>query len=82
MPSLQELLEIALRYATAMADAMIVACYQKAHEVGVRLVRPKAGRSPRPSARGRDPRLPLQEEGEPDWRRLMERNGDTRANHL
>lgn len=42
MPSVQTMLEIAMRYATSMADAMILACYTKAQEDGFGLTLPGA----------------------------------------
>lgn len=78
MPSLQELLEIALRYATAMSDAMVLAVYRIACKLGVRLARPSWPRE-RTSARVERGERP--EDGA-DWRRLVETNADTRLNHV
>ena len=73
MPTLQQMLDIAMRHATAMADAMVVACYEKAHELGVRLRAPAA--RPDAPARGQRPAEKA------DWERMVRRNSDTRRNH-
>lgn len=36
----QQMLDIAMRHATTMSDAMIVACFQRAHELGQSLAVP------------------------------------------
>lgn len=38
MLTLQNMLDIAMRHMTAMADALILACFEKAHETGTKLV--------------------------------------------
>ena len=71
----QEMFEIACRYATAMADAMVLACLERAHELGVSLKRP----APRPSvatARGTRPSEDV------DWERMVRANCDTASNHV
>lgn len=72
--SLQELLDIACRHFTSMADAMVAACLQKAVETGeaiiVRCERERRGR------RGERPRE------DTDWRALVEGNTDTRRTHV
>lgn len=69
--SLQQMLDIAMRYRTAMADAMVVACFQAAHELGVTL-RATARPSLVPS-RGERPTEDV------DWRRMVEGNREVRA---
>jgi hypothetical protein len=66
MLTLQELLDIARRYATAMADAMIAACVQRAIETGETLTLRDA---------------PPDEGRESEWDRMMRSNTDTRWNH-
>jgi hypothetical protein len=74
MPTLQEILDIAMRHTTALADAMVVACFQRAHELGLRLVaRPRSGRARLAGARPAE---------DVDWERMVEGNGDTRWNHV
>lgn len=43
--TLQELLEIAMRYQNAMSDALILACFDAAHERGEHLTITKGGDS-------------------------------------
>ena len=74
--TLQEMLRIALRHFTAMADAMVAACVRKAAETGEPLAIPEREAPPR---RGRRP------SAEPDargWVLMVERNSDTRRNHV
>lgn len=73
MPTLQELLEIAMRYATAMSDAMILACYECAYESGIKLQAPKRPHGWR--TKGERPRH------EPDYERMVRGNTDTSAMH-
>lgn len=75
MLSTQRLYDIASAHDTAVAAAMVAACLGRAAADGVRL------RTPHPltcreRARGRRPaeRVP--------WRRMVERNGDTRWQHV
>lgn len=75
--TLQRIANIAARYATAMADAMLDACRRKADETGVRLRIRARPLSPPGRARRRDP----YDLTEAEWRRMVERNSDTRWNH-
>ena len=74
MPTVQQMLEIAMRHATAMADAMIIACFAKANEDGYALILPGvkaaavAGAGERPAE-------------DVDWARMVAQNSDTRHNH-
>ena len=72
--TLQELLDIACRYLTSMADAMVAACLQKAVETGERLV--LIG-SPEPA-----PRREARPEEDLDWERMVRCNTDTRTQHV
>ena len=84
MPTLQELADIAGRYDTAMADAMIVACIQRHYRTGEPLrmrkrVRDRlAGKAPMRQAPARVIYADLESE---EWERIMRENGDTRWNH-
>ena len=73
MPTLQELLDIAMRHATRMSDAMILACYRCAYEQGVRLHAPT--RSVAWSSKGARPFEHT------DYERMVRGNSDTRATH-
>ena len=75
--TLQEMLDIAMRYETAMADAMIIACIQCHHETG----EPCVIRSRDRLARGQPDRRPAEDIPEDELRRLVERNADTRMQH-
>lgn len=68
----QEMLDIAIRYATVMSDAMILACYAKAHELGVML---SLVRRDTVATRGKRPTEDV------DWDRMVRANADTRAMH-
>ena len=71
--TLQDLLDIACRHETAMADAMIAAVVAKALETGVTLCRVPRARMAAP----RDgPTIPFSV-----WRRYVEGNSDTRWQH-
>ena len=76
MLSLQDMLDIAIRYPTRMADQMILACYERAYELGVRLRAPTRPRPNPPPERGARPR-----DGT-DYERLVTSNTDTRRNHV
>lgn len=72
--SLQELLDIACRHLTAMADAMVAACVQKALETGesIRVQR----------AHGQWGGIGARPGDGTDWKALVEGNTDTRATHV
>lgn len=72
--TLQELLDIACRYLTSMADAMVAACLQKAVETGERL---DLGGFPEPA-----PRRAARPVEEVDWERMVRCNTDTRTQHV
>jgi len=75
MLTIQEMFDIAMRYATAMADAMVAACVAKSVELGVRLEKPRAPR-PRPFAASA-----CQPPDDVDWERMVVGNTDTARNH-
>lgn len=76
--SLQEIANIASRHDTTMSKAMLEACYARADAMGVSLLVPARTMVRfRAHIRRRDP-FELTED---EWRRMMERNGDTRWNH-
>lgn len=66
------MLDIAMRHATAMSDAMILACFQRAHELGVTLT---LARRDIVALRGERPSEDV------DWEHMMRANADTRAMH-
>lgn len=72
--SLQELLDIACRHFTAMADAMVAACVTKACETGELI---DLRRSP---ARGAP--IGIRPREDVDWERLVVGNADTRETHV
>lgn len=74
MLSVQQLADIATRHLTRMADAMLLACAARAVETGEPL------RIPEREARGTPTRGARQVE-HVAWRRMVERNGDTRWQH-
>lgn len=74
MPSVQEIADIASRHLTRMADAMIAACVAWALETGQPL------RMPGRPARGAPSSMERPAEDVP-WRRMVERNSDTRWQH-
>ena len=74
MLTLQEIFDIAARYVTPMADAMVQACVQKSVDTGERISAPTRHR---PCVRGRAEI----DFGDVDWERLMRENSDTRWNH-
>lgn len=76
MLSLQQLVDIAARHATAMADAMLRACVQRAVETGapLRLTGEGASRKARGIARVSPP-TPADDV---DWERMVTGNRDTR----
>lgn len=72
--SLQELLDIACRHFTAMADAMVAACLAKACETGERVdLRRGAARGAPTGLRPRE---------DVDWERMVAGNADTRQTHV
>lgn len=75
--TLQELLDIAMRYATALSDAMILACYECAYETGVKLRAPsrEEARSRAWQTKGKRPK------SETDYERMVRLNTDTKRNH-
>jgi len=72
--TLQQMLDIACRHATRMAEAMVAACQGRALETGERLRMPER-RAPRAGTRGQRP------EPDTDWERLVSGNSDTRWMH-
>ena len=75
--TVQEMLDIAGRHFTAMADAMISACVNWA----VRNKKPL--RIPERDASARRPeKRPADELDDAEWRRLVEGNSDTRHQHV
>ena len=72
--SLQELLDIAMRHLTSMADAMVSACLTKACATGEHVE--LRARAPGASPRGERP------EERVDWQALVEGNTDTRLQHV
>lgn len=74
MLSLQELVEIAARHFTAMADAMVTACVAKSVDTGEVLNIPE--RLSMPGPRGERPTEDV------DWEGLVTRNSDSRWQHV
>lgn len=74
MLSLQQLLDIACRHATAMSDAMVCACVGRALETGEALRMP----------RGHAPFVVRVERPEEriDWELIVRGNSDTRLMHV
>ena len=82
--TVQAMLDIAGRYWTAMADAMIAACVNWAVENNVLLripERPSKGVGERKGGVGLFASVP-DDLGQEEWRRLVEGNSDTRWNHV
>ncbi len=80
MPTLQRMAEIAARYATAMADAMLAACAVRAARTGEPLAVPSRAKAPGALRRG--PAARAVGRGERvDWERMVRRNSDTGRNH-
>ena len=75
--TVQEMLDIAGRCFTSMADAMIRACVDWSVRNKQPLRIPERGHAPRLAER-RPPDEPTDEE----WRRLVEGNSDTRHQHV
>lgn len=76
MLTLQEILDIACRHLTPMADAMVRACVQRAQDTGERIREPTR---PRPTTKSIDSyEIDFDDV---DWERLMRENSDTRWNH-
>lgn len=73
--TLSELMAVACRHATAMADAMVEACIERAARTGEPLFAPDDRRR-RGRYRGARP------EEDVDWRRLCEGNRESRAAHV
>lgn len=83
MLTIQTLVDIAMRYATYMSDAMIIACIQRHYATGEPLVVPSRSPIDVPDPLG----VPLGAEAgyelvEGEWRRLVEGNADTRWQHV
>lgn len=76
MLSVQQMLDIAFRHATRMADAMVAACVEWSLRAGVVLADPERPRPDRRAPRGRLP------EEDVDWRRMVEGNSDSRWTHV
>ena len=76
--TLQELLKIAMRYATRMSDALILACYERAYEDGIKLHAPTRAqaRSHAWPTKGKRPKH------ETDFEQMVVENSDTRHNHV
>ena len=72
--TLIDLMAIALRYTTAMSDAMVDACIERHERTGEPLF--EAHRRHRGRSRGARP------EEDVDWRRLCEGNRESRAAHV
>lgn len=72
--TLQTLLELACRHETAMADAMVAAVVAKAQETGERLENVPRRRL---AETRHELTIPYSA-----WRRYVERNSDTRWNHV
>lgn len=77
MPSVHQILKIASRYYTAMADAMIAACVAFAAEHGIMLAMPERS-APAQSMT----RVEATGDDGVDWQRMVERNSDTRHLHM
>ena len=78
--TIHELARIACRYQTAMADAMIEACKEKAAETGERIDIPEWRiKSCRPRLYRR---VDDDEMSDEDWRRMCEGNRESRAAHV
>lgn len=75
--TVQEMLDIAGRYYTAMADAMIDACVEWATRTNTPL---RESRRSAPSRRAE--KRPDDDMDHHEWRRLMEGNSDTRHQHV
>ncbi len=75
MLTLQQMLDIACRYATAMADAMVAACLGRAVETGERLLMPRG----HPTPTGRVGTRPAESI---EWERMVRGNSDTRRCHV
>lgn len=71
--TLSELMAVACRHATAMADAMVEACIERAARTGEPLFAPDDRRRRTRGAR------PVEDV---DWRRLCEGNRESRAAHV
>jgi len=81
MLTIQAMADIAMRHATFMSDAMIVACVQRHHRTGEPLVIPTVTgrRASRPAVPA--DRTPEDLDAD-EWRRMVERNADTRWQHV
>lgn len=74
--TIQAMLDIAGRYHTAIADAMVIACVAWALDHGVTLKIPRGGHSARGAERRPGDGMDFDE-----WKRLAEGNSDSRWNH-
>lgn len=79
MLTLQQIADIAGRHYTRMADAMIEACVRHAQETGEKFDIPERCIMPRKSrvSRKAERRIAFEE-----WRRMVERNSDTKEQHV
>lgn len=77
MPTLQRMAEIAARYATAMADAMLAACAVRADRTGEPLAVPRRAKT----REGNKQQLAPGSDGGLDWERMVRSNRDTRLMH-
>lgn len=78
MLTVQQMLDIAGKYFTTMANAMIVACVQWANDTGGALVLPE--RMPRATVCVPDASIAAT--ADLDWERLVRENSDTRWQHV
>lgn len=76
LPTLQEMVDIASRFDTLIAHAVIRACVARALDTGEPLTLPKRAMAMR------DPDPYVIEEPDPFWRELVVGNTDTRDFHL
>ena len=76
--TLQEMAEIAARHETRMADAMLLACVERALETGEPLLVPERGGA----ASGKPRKAPGDDLADAEWERLQRGNSDTRWCHV
>lgn len=83
MLTIQTLVDIAIRHATYMSDAMIIACIQRHYATGEPLVVPSRSHIDEPASPGiPSGAVVATEVGEGDWQRMVEGNSDTRWQHV
>lgn len=75
--TVQAMLDIASRYITPMADAMIAACVEWSVRHNIPLVIPRREENVR-----RAEKRPTEDFEFEEWRRMAEGNSDTRWNHV